>query len=95
MIEQFWDDAFEFAAPLVARWSAPPGESDVLLSGAPEQGVMDRRIEFFPGGFQDRTVRETVFALQRFGHAAIDMSAPASHFAPFAGQLDTALLKGT
>ena len=50
-------------------------------------------IEFFPGGFQDRAVRQSVLALERFGHAAIDVPAPASHLAPFARQLDAALLK--
>ena len=52
--EQLGDDALELAAPLVARRPAPPGEGDVLVAGAPEQGVLQLRIEFLPGRFQHR-----------------------------------------
>ena len=93
LCEQLGNDALELAAPLVSRRSAPPGESDVLLSGAPEQGILEFGVEFLPRGFQHGAMWQALVPLQRFGHAAIDVPSPAAHLAPRADQFDAALLK--
>ena len=91
--EELGDDSLELAAPLVARGSAAPGEGDVLVAGAPEQGVLQLGIELFPSGFQDRARVKAVLPFEHFGHAAVDMPPPPAHVAPRTDQFDAALLK--
>ena len=91
--QELGNDPFERSAPFVARGPAPPRERDVLVAGAPKQGVPDPFVEFFPGRFQHGAGRKPVLSLERFRHAAEDVPFPSAHLPPFAQQLDAALLK--
>ena len=91
--QELGNDPFERSTPFVARGPAPPREGDVLLAGAPEQGLPHPFVELFPGRFQHAAGRKPVLALERIRHAAENVPFPAAHLPPFAQQLDASLLK--
>ena len=92
LVEQLGDDPLELPAVFVARGRAP-GERDVLVAGAPQPQLVQRRIELVPRRVEHRALGQAVLALDRVGHALIDVALPAAQIAPRPEQLETALLE--
>ena len=66
LCQELGNDTFERSAPLVARGPAPPRERDVLVAGAPQQGLPDPFVEFFPGRFQHGAGRKARTSARAF-----------------------------
>ncbi len=91
--KELGNDPLEAATPFAARGSGTPRVGDVPLAGSPEQIALHARVKLLPGRFEHGAGVEFILALERLGHAAIDVPAPPAHLAPPSDQLEATLLK--
>ena len=91
--QQFGDQSYEIPAVLLRIFSGPPGESDVLVPGAPEPQESMFVCQFAPRGLGERSLAKLQFSLHRLGDTLVDVPFPAAQILPRANELDATLGK--
>src|SRR5690349_23481510 len=79
---KFGNDPLELTAIHHRRLPAAPGERDVFLAGTIQPYALLFSRQLVPRRVEQRAALPLVLALERVGHALIDVSPPATQFVP-------------